>query len=91
LAYFQCQDGDFLDDVIDQCVLDTHAFPSHHYPDNPVFHDAHETEIGSHQKFHPEPTPSGKVVTKRDPDFDQLRPLFGWLSTDIINKHRHHQ
>jgi hypothetical protein len=27
-----------------------------------------------------------KVLVKHDPDFDQLRPFFGWLSTDIIKK-----
>jgi hypothetical protein len=31
------------------------------------------------------PTPSGpKVISKRDPDYNQLRPFFGWISPDII-------
>ena len=32
-------------------------------------------------------TPSShKAIIKKDPDFESLRPLFGWMSSDIIKK-----
>jgi hypothetical protein len=53
-----------------------------------MFFDAHETEIGMLQEdCHPKPTPSGpKVISKRDPDYDQLHPYFGWSAADLIKK-----
>jgi hypothetical protein len=39
------KDGDFFDDIIDQCVLDAQASPSYHNPDNPIFYDAQETKL----------------------------------------------
>jgi hypothetical protein len=44
LAYFQRQDGDLIDDVIDQCVLDAQTSQ---VPNEPVFYDAHETDLPS--------------------------------------------
>jgi hypothetical protein len=84
LAYFHRQDGDLIADVIDQCVLD--AQTSQVLPE-PVFYDAHETELAIPEGIPLEPAPSGpKVISKREPDYDQLRPFFGWLSPDIIKK-----
>jgi hypothetical protein len=42
LEYFQRQDGDLLDDVIDQCVLDAQTSQVIH---EPLLYDAHDTEI----------------------------------------------
>jgi hypothetical protein len=51
------------------------------------FYDAHETELAIPEGILPAPTPSGpKVISKRKPDYDQLRPFFGWISPEIINK-----
>jgi hypothetical protein len=37
--------------------------------------------------WHPEPTPSGpKVISMREPDYDQLHHFFGWSETDLIKK-----
>jgi hypothetical protein len=51
-------------------------------------YDAHETEVeASHADNLPDPpdfTP--KITTKRYPDYDKLRPFFGWLNTDVIKK-----
>jgi hypothetical protein len=84
LAYFHRQDGNLIDDVIDQCVLDAQAAQ---VPHAPVFYDAHEPELAIPEGIPPAPTPSGPtVISKRDPDYNQLRPFFGWISPDIIKK-----
>jgi hypothetical protein len=84
LAYFYCQDGDLIDDVIAQYVLDAQTSK---VPHEPVFYDAHETELAIPEGIPPAPTPSGpKDISKRDPDYNQLRPFFGWISPDIIKK-----
>jgi hypothetical protein len=75
LEYFQRQDGELLEDVIDQCVLDAQTSQ---VPDEPIFYDAHETELGmpTPEDSLAEPTlPSGpKVISKHNPDYNQLRP-----------------
>jgi hypothetical protein len=97
LSYFQRNDGDQLDDVIDQCILAAQA-PFEF--EEPQFYDAHQTEIEfSHDADNPPDAPvftpkvttkrdvfTPKVTTKRDPDYDKLRPFFGWLNTDLIKK-----
>jgi hypothetical protein len=42
LEYFQPQDGDLIDDGIDQCVLEAQTSQVLH---EPVFYDEHETEF----------------------------------------------
>jgi hypothetical protein len=84
LTYFQRQDGDLIDDVVDQCVLDAQISQVHH---DQVFYDAHEIELTIPEDTHPVPTPSGlKVISKCEPDYNQLRPFFGWISPDLIKK-----
>jgi hypothetical protein len=83
-SYFQRQDGNSIDDVIDQCVYATHSSPSAYEFDNTLFYDAYDTEILD------APTTSHTLIpkqtVKREPDFQKLRPMFGWLSTDIIQR-----
>jgi hypothetical protein len=89
LAYFQHQDGNLLDDVIDQCVLDAQTSQVLH---ETVFCDALESETAmpTPEDSLLEPTPSGpKVISKCDPEYNQLHPLFGWLSPDIIKTFEH--
>jgi hypothetical protein len=84
LAYFHRQDGDLIEDVTDQCVLDAQTSQ---VPHEPVFYDAYETELAITEGIPPTPTPSGpKVISKRDPNYNQFRPFFGWISPDIIKK-----
>jgi hypothetical protein len=85
LAYFHHQDGDLTDDVIDQCVLDSQTSQVSNVL---VFFDTHETELGmSPEDSHPEPASSGrKVISKCDPHYYQLRPLFGWSARDLAKK-----
>jgi hypothetical protein len=55
--------------------------------DTVVFYDAHEHEFDGNNidEIHV-PTVITKITTKREPDHASLRPLFGWLSSDIIKK-----
>jgi hypothetical protein len=72
LAYFHRQDGDLIYDVTDQCVLDSQTSQ---VPHEPVFYDAHETELAIPEGIPPAPTPSGpKVISKSDPDY-KLQPV----------------
>jgi hypothetical protein len=75
-----------LDDVIDQCCLDSQTSQVLH---ELVFHDAHETELGMPPPDDtlPEPTSSDpKVITRLDPDYEQLRPFFGWLARELTKR-----
>jgi hypothetical protein len=86
LAYFQRQDGDHVDGAIDQCVF---VCQTSQASEEPLYYDACETELDLPPPGDPLPVsiPSTpKVLVKHDPNFDQPRPFFGWLSTDIIKK-----
>jgi hypothetical protein len=73
LAYFQQQDGELLDDVIDQCVLDAQTSQGHGDPDNPVFCDLRETERGlPPEDSLPEPTHSEQQILTKRADDDNL-------------------
>jgi hypothetical protein len=86
LAYFQRQDGDLLDDVIDQCVLDAQTSQVMHVAESYVVHEL-ELGLATQDKSHPEPTLSApKITNRRAPDYDKLRPFFGWTGPDIIKK-----
>jgi hypothetical protein len=82
-SYFQRQDGESAGDIIDQCIFATHSSSIYEF-DNTLFYVTYDTEISD------APTSSQtfilKTTIKREPDFQKLRPLFGWLSTDLIQK-----
>jgi hypothetical protein len=91
LSYFQRHDGDLLDDIIDQCVFNAQTSGDLVDPnmEEPTFYDAHETELAEPPDEAPSILPNDfipKVTTKRNPDYNQLRPFFGWLSSDLIKK-----
>lgn len=85
-AYFTRHDGHSLEDIIDQCVFQA----SDSFHEDITFYDALEHE----QMVHEDPAedlprvtlPQPKTTTTKSPDWTQLRPLFGWLSPDIIQK-----
>jgi hypothetical protein len=56
--------------------------------DESVFYDTCETELEVSSVGNPPPASpvSPKILMKRDPDYAQLRPFFGWLSANIIRK-----
>jgi hypothetical protein len=83
-SYFQRQDGNSTDDIIDQCIFVTHSSPSTYEFDNTLFYDTYETEILDAPTSSQILTP--KHTIKRELDFQELRPLFSWLSTDLIQK-----
>ena len=96
--YFGRQDGDEIEDIIDQCVHHAHSAPFEAFMHSVTFYDAqdhvtfyetqeHET-TDSDDTAHGEPPPSSmpRYVKTKDPDYGSLRPFFGWLSADIIAK-----
>ena len=84
--YFVRQDGTDLQDVMDQCIYHAHATQS----SESIFYDAfeHLTDLPHIPPDDPSAnsTPNPRVITTHAPDYQQLRPFFGWLSTDIIKK-----
>jgi hypothetical protein len=83
-SHFQRQDGISTDDVIDPCIFVTHSSPSTYEFDDTLFYDTYKTEILDTPMSSQILTP--KHTVKREPDFKKLRPLFCWLSTDLIQK-----
>jgi hypothetical protein len=83
-TYCECQDGTTTDDIIDQCIYATHMFTTTTEHEGNIFYDAFQHEIAE------APTPAQatmpKITVKRSPDFQLLRPFFGWMSADIIQK-----
>jgi hypothetical protein len=83
-SYFWRQEGESTDDVVDQCIFASHSSPSIYEFDYTLFNDTYKTEIldapSSSQTLKP------TTIVKREPDFQKLRPLFGWLSTNLIQK-----
>ena len=76
-----CQPVD-LDELIDACV------DQHH--EDPPFYDCFQQIIDNHEEDNNIDIPSNleapKIVSKKAPDYNLLRPLFGWLSSDIVQK-----
>jgi hypothetical protein len=66
------------------CIFATHTTPSVYEYDNTIYYDSCETEILEAATSSQDILPKNTV--KRDPDFHRLRPLFGWISADIIQK-----
>jgi hypothetical protein len=85
LDYFKRQDGTLLEDVIDQCVFAAQT-------NDPLQCHTADIEDPSVATLDEDDVPKTHVlnrpivINKKDPDYNQLRPLFGWLSPDIIKK-----
>jgi hypothetical protein len=83
-TYFERQDGTTTDDVIDRCIYATHTSTAIADQEVNIFYDAYQHDIAeaptSTQVFTP------KTTFKCSPDFQLLRPFFGWMSADIIQK-----
>ena len=89
MSYIQRQDGDDLEDTIDQCFFYCQAHCWDY--DNPVFYDAHEHELDSHIPPYEDShyfkfDVISKVKTKKSPDYALLRPFFGWFSPAVLRK-----
>jgi hypothetical protein len=83
-SYFQRQDRDSADDIIDQCIFATHSSTTYEF-DNTLFYDTCDTEISDAPTLSETFIP--KTTIKCEPDFQKrVCPLFGWLSTDLIQK-----
>jgi hypothetical protein len=82
-TYFERQNGTTTEDV-DRCIYATHMSTTSIEHKGTIFYDTFQIEIAeaptSMQAIIP------KTTVKRSPDFQLLRPFFGWMSTDIIQK-----
>jgi hypothetical protein len=85
LAYFQSQDGSGFEDIIDQCVLDSHS-SDHIYCNAVEVEDLDTTLFEDDHTIHETLLNHPIVVSKKDPDYQSLQPLFGSISPDIIKK-----
>jgi hypothetical protein len=83
-TYFERQDGNTTDAVIDQCIYATQMSPIIPDPEGNTFYDAYQHEIAEAPNSTQIITP--KTTVKRSPDFQLLHPFFGWMSADIIQK-----
>ena len=84
LSYFQRQDGTDIDDMIDQCVLYAHNTDTGADALDISPTSLTNDETPRDTTVYPIATP--KMIHKKDPDYAQLRPFFGWLSTDVVQK-----
>jgi hypothetical protein len=70
--------------MTDQCIYATHLSMSPIEHEGIIFYDTFQHEVAegatSSQAIIP------KTTIKHSPDFQLLRPFFGWMSTDIIQK-----
>ena len=92
LAFFHRHTTDDIDDVIGRCIYHSQVTRP------PQFYDAFETETNDNKndddddddaffdpdQFHVKLDP--RTIAYKPPDYNILRPLFGWLSTDIIKQ-----
>ena len=68
-----------LDDLVDACAL------YHHHDNHPHIYDVH-AHHGTSDSGQPILVSPPATVVKRQPEYTKLRPLFGWLNSDIIAK-----
>jgi hypothetical protein len=84
ITYFKRQDGTSTEDVINQCIYATHMSNTTTEHEGIIFYDTFQTDIVEAPTSSQVITP--KTTVKRSPDFQLLRPFFGWMSADIIQK-----
>jgi hypothetical protein len=83
-TYFERQDGTTTDDIIVQCIYATHMFTTTKEHEDNIFYDAFQHEIA--EAFTSAQAIIPRTTVNRSPDFQLLRPFFGWMSADIIQK-----
>jgi hypothetical protein len=83
-----CPDENNIKVIINQCVL--YAL---HSACIPACYDAHQhdvddsiEEVEAEEPSITSTLPQLVITTKKPPDYEKLRPLFGWLSMDIIKE-----
>lgn len=91
--YLQRPSSDPMDDIIDQCVYSAHKHEfqpwEYSYDDQQSYFSAyaHESDIRDDQAEQPQQSnKEPRTSTTRETDYGKLRPMFGWLSADIIKK-----
>jgi Reverse transcriptase (RNA-dependent DNA polymerase) len=79
--YFDGRDNEDIDHLIDQCISHVHGTST---TDQTIFYDTYQNEITNNNDSSLKIEP--KIISSKTPDFAKLRPLFGWLSSEIIEK-----
>jgi hypothetical protein len=83
-TYFERQDGTTTDDVIDQCIYATYTSTTIDDREGNIFYNAYQHKTAE------APTSTQAIIpktsVKHSPNFSLLRPFFGWMSADIIQK-----
>jgi hypothetical protein len=87
-SYFQCQDGTTPDDTINQCIYANHTSSRTIQHEGITFYDALQTEVLEAPTSSQVTVP--KTTIKCSSDFQQLRPFFGLMSANIIQKKFEH-
>jgi hypothetical protein len=83
LAYFQSQDGSALEDIIDKFVLEAHC-SDHIYCQAVEVEDLETTIFADGHTIH-EPLLNHPILgNRKDPEYQRLQPLFGWIAPDVI-------
>jgi hypothetical protein len=79
--YFDCESENPLDDLINQCVEYAHDV---NIPIPTSSYDAFSHDMQTNNKSQLIAVP--KVISKKIPDYIQLRPRFGWIKPETIEK-----
>jgi hypothetical protein len=80
-SYYHRHSTGSIEDVIDQCVYDAQ------HSENPIFYDAFEHHVEDIDVFDPDTFTlkiDPRTVATKPPDYELLRPFFGWFSADTI-------
>jgi hypothetical protein len=83
-TYFGRQNGTTTNDVIDQCIYATHMSKPTIEHEGILFYDVFQHEVAEGPTSLQANLP--KTTVKRSPDFQLLRPFFGRMSADTIQK-----
>jgi hypothetical protein len=81
ISFHRIGQRETMDDVVDRCIYYTHI---HDLSDDLLFYDTHQQEPEEWEDVLQSPCIVSKTITNHDPDYHMLRPLFGWLASDII-------
>jgi hypothetical protein len=70
--------------MVDRCIYCTHT---HDLSDDLIFYDIHQQEPEEWEDVLQSLYAASKTISKHNPDYHMLHPLFGWLAPDNI-KHK---
>jgi hypothetical protein len=80
-SFHRIGQSETMDDVVDRFIYHTHI---HDLSDDLIFYNTHQQEPEEWEDVLQSPSIVSKTITKHDPDYHMLLPLFGWIAPDII-------